>query len=122
MPERPHSLKKHQSHPNQMTQARKNRGLKKHQGQAMEKRSLQKQEKKLKRHHSLKKHQSHLNLLTQMRKKKKMGCPRTIKRKKIPPLLGVKEEVQSFFDFRKDSKNLTIEKKVERVVFMEGAL
>ena len=56
-------------------------GPKKHQGQAMEKRSLQKQEKKLKRPHSLKKHQSHLNLLTQARKKKK-GCPRTIKGKK----------------------------------------
>ena len=35
-------------------------------------------------------------------------------------LLGVKEEVQSFFDFQKDSKNLTIEKKVEKVVFMAG--
>ena len=86
-----HSLKKHQSHPNQMNlkkyqsplmiQTRKNRSLKKHQGQAMEKRLLQRQGKKLKRPHSLKKHQSHLNLLTQVRKKKK-GCPRTIKRKK----------------------------------------
>ena len=39
-----------------------------------------------------------------------------IKRKKIPPLLGVKEEVQSFYDLQKNSKNLTIEKKVEKVV------
>ena len=38
----------------------------------------------------------------------------------MPPLLGVKEEVQSFFDLQKESKNLTIEKKVENVVFMEG--
>ena len=37
-----------------------------------------------------------------------------------PPLLGVKEKAQSFFDLPKDSKNLTIEKKVERVVFMRG--
>ena len=55
---RPHGLKKHQSHPNQinlkmhqshqglsMTQARKNRDLKKHKGQAMENRPLQRQEK-----------------------------------------------------------------------------
>ena len=33
-------------------------------------------------------------------------------------MLGVKEEVQSFFDIQKESKNLTIEKKVEKVVFM----
>ena len=37
---------------------------------------------------------------------------------KESPLLGVKEEVQSFFDIQKESKNLTIEKKVEKVVFM----
>ena len=36
------------------------------------------------------------------------------------PLLWVKEEVQSFFDLRKDSENLTIKKKVEKVVFMGG--
>ena len=40
------------------------------------------------------------------------------KKKDIPPLLGVKEEVQSFFDLQKDSKNLTIERKVEKVFFM----
>ena len=39
---------------------------------------------------------------------------------KEPPLLGMKEEAQSFFDFQKESKNLTIEKKVEKVVFMAG--
>ena len=38
----------------------------------------------------------------------------------MPPLLGVKEEVQSFFDLQKESKNLTIEKKVEKAVFMAG--
>ena len=32
----------------------------------------------------------------------------------------MKKEVQSFFDLWKDSKNLTIKKKVERVVFMGG--
>ena len=81
------SLKKNQSHSNQMNlkkyqgllmiQARKNRSLKK----SMEKRPLQRQEKKLKRPHSLKKHQSHLNLLTQAWKKKKKDCSRTKKSK-----------------------------------------
>ena len=42
------------------------------------------------------------------------------KEKKIPPLLGVKEEAQSFFDIQKESKNLAIEKKVEKAVFMVG--
>ena len=37
-----------------------------------------------------------------------------------PPLLGVKEKAQSFFDLPKDSKNLAIEKKVERVDFIRG--
>ena len=37
-----------------------------------------------------------------------------------PPLLGVKEEAQSVFDLRKDSKNLTNEKEVKTVVFMRG--
>ena len=88
-----HSLKKHQSYSNQMNlkrykghqgllmmQARKNKSLIKHQGQAIEKRPLQRQEKKQKRPHSRKKHQSQLNLLTQSRKKK--GHLRMIKRKK----------------------------------------
>ena len=35
-------------------------------------------------------------------------------------LLGMKEEAQSFFDLQMESKNLTIEKKVEEVVFMAG--
>ena len=39
---------------------------------------------------------------------------------KGPPLLGVEEEFQSFFDLQKEIKNLTIEKKVEKVVFMAG--
>ena len=46
------------------------------------------------------------------------GLPKDNKWEKIPPLLGVKEEVQSFFDLQKDNKILTIKKKVERVVFM----
>ena len=36
------------------------------------------------------------------------------------PLLGVKKKSQSFFDLRKDSKNLTNEKELKRVVFMRG--
>ena len=44
------------------------------------------------------------------------GPPKDDKEKKI--LLGVKDESQSFFNSRKDSKNLTIEKKVKQVVFM----
>ena len=35
--------------------------------------------------------------------------------------MGMKEKVQGFFDLRKESKNLAIEKKVERVVFMGGS-
>ena len=46
--------------------------------------------------------------------------PKDDKEKKIPPLLRVKEEVQGLFDLRKESKNLTIQKKVKRVVFMGG--
>ena len=34
--------------------------------------------------------------------------------------MSVKEETQSFFDLQKDSKHLTIEKKVEKAVFMAG--
>ena len=37
---------------------------------------------------------------------------------KEPPLLGMKEEAHSFFDLQKESKNLTIEKKVEKAVLM----
>ena len=35
-----------------------------------------------------------------------------------PPFLRMKEEVQSFFDLQKESKNLTVKKKVEKAVFM----
>ena len=38
----------------------------------------------------------------------------------MPPLLELKEEVQSFFDLQKESKNLTIKEKVEKVVFVAG--
>ena len=34
--------------------------------------------------------------------------------------MGIKEEVQSFFDLQKESKNLTIKKNVEKAVFMAG--
>ena len=46
------------------------------------------------------------------------GLSQDDKEKKMSPLLGVKKEIQSFFDLQKDSKNLTIEKKVEKTVFM----
>ena len=35
-------------------------------------------------------------------------------------MLGVKQEVQTFFDLQKESKNLAIEKKVEKTVLMAG--
>ena len=35
-------------------------------------------------------------------------------------MLGVKEDDQSYFDLEKARKNLTIEKKVEKAVFMVG--
>ena len=46
--------------------------------------------------------------------------PKDDKGEKMSSLLGMKEESQSFFDIQKDSKNLTIEKKVKKVVFMAG--
>ena len=46
--------------------------------------------------------------------------PKDDKGEKTPSLLGMKEESQSFFDIQKDSKNLTIEKKMKKVVFMAG--
>ena len=59
--------------------------------------------------------------ITDSNEEEEEGLPKDDKGKKIPPLLGVKEEGQSFFDLQKDSKNLTIEKKVEKVVFMAGS-
>ena len=64
--------------------------------QPMEKRPLQRQEKKLKRLHGLKKHQSHLNLLTKARKKKK-GCPRTIRGKNTPSFARGERRSSKFF-------------------------
>ena len=42
------------------------------------------------------------------------------KEEEEPPLLGLKEEAQGFFDSWKKSKTLTLEKRVEKVVFMGG--
>ena len=115
------SLKKYQGHQGLlMIQAEKNRGLKKH--QAMEKEVPTKSGKKLKRPHSLKKHQIYLNLLIQATKKKEKGRPRTIKGEKMPPSLGVEEEAKRFLDIKKESKNFTIDKKVEKAVFMAGTM
>ena len=47
------------------------------------------------------------------------GPSKDNKEKKMSPLLGVKED-QSFFKLRKQSKNLTIDKKMEKVVFIAG--
>ena len=59
------NLKKHQGHQSLlMIKARKDRALKRYQGQAMDKRPLQKQAKKLKRPQRLKKHQSHPNQMS----------------------------------------------------------
>ena len=102
------NLKKYQG--NQgilMIEARKNRSLK----SSMEKRPLQRQEKKVK-----KAPKSPEFIESSEEEEEKL--PKDDKRKKIPPLLGVKEEAQSFFDLQKESKNFAIEKKVEKVVFM----
>ena len=42
------------------------------------------------------------------------------KEDKEPPLLKLKEEAQGFFYTWKESKNFTLEKRVEKVVFMGG--
>ena len=67
----------------------------------------------------VKKTSLNLNLLTQVRKRRRRRL-KMMKRKKYFLCWGVKEEVQSFFDLQKDSKNLTIKKKVGKVVFMAG--
>ena len=51
---------------------------------------------------------------------KEQELPRDDKEKKIHPFLGLKEEVQGSFELRKESKNSTFKKKVEKVVFMRG--
>ena len=70
--------------------------------------------KKLKRSHSLKKHQSHLNLLTQAKKKKRMT------KTKNTSFTWAEGRSPKFFASWKDSQNLTIEKKVKKLVFMRG--
>ena len=41
---------------------------------------------------------------------------------KEPPLLGMKEKAQSFFDLQKECKNLTIKKKVEKQFLWRGPI
>ena len=120
-PHRPCSLKKH--HPSQMNlkkhhnhvnllmiQARKDRSLRK----PMEKKVATRARKKVKKTSHPKKAPKSPEFIDSSKEeelpKDDIG----------PPLLGVKEKAQSFFDLPKDSKNLTIEKKVGRVVFMRG--
>ena len=88
--------------------------------QAMVKRLLQRQEKKFKKPHRLKKAPKSPEFIDSSKEsEEEEGLPKDDKGKKMSPLLGVKED-QIFFDPRKESKNLTIEKKVEKVVFMAG--
>ena len=116
-----HSLKKH--HPNQMN-LKKYQGLlmiQAREGQKPKKASRSSDGKKTttKAGEKVKKTSLNLNLLTQVRKRRRRHL-KMMKRKKYFLCWGVKEEVQSFFDLQKDSKNLTIKKKVGKVVFMAG--
>ena len=76
----------------------------------MEKRSLQRQGKKVKKTPQTKK----------APKSPEFVDTDTDDEQRLSPLLGMKEEFQGFFDLQKESKNLTIKKKVEKAVFMAG--
>ena len=106
------NLKEHQNHLNLLIiQARKDRSLRK----PMEKRLLQGQEKKVKKTSHPKKAPKSPEFIDSSKKEEELP-----KDDIGPPLLGVKEKAQSFFDLPKDSKNFAIEKKVERVDFIRG--
>ena len=85
----------------------------------MEKRLVQRLEKKVKKALQPKKAPKSPEFIDSSEEEEE-GLPKDNKEKKIRPLLGVKEEVQSFFDPRKESKNLTFKKMVEKVAFMSG--
>ena len=87
------------------------RSLKKH--PAMEKISLQRQEKKVKKTSQPKKSPKSPKFIDSSEKEEEC-LPQDDKGKKMPPLLGVKEEAQSFFDLQRKSKNLTFEKKIRK--------
>ena len=91
-----------------MTQARKNRSLKKLQGQSMEKKTATKVGKKVKKTPKPKKARKSPEFIDLSDKEEE--SPQVDKGKIIPPLLRMEEEVQSFFYLRKESKNLTIKK------------
>ena len=63
----------------------------------MEKRSLQKQEKKVKKTRQPKKAPKSSEFIDSCGEEEE-GLPKDNKGKTIPPLLGVKEETQDFFD------------------------
>ena len=94
-----------------MTQAK----LKKY--QAMEKKTARKAGKKVEKTSRHKKAPKSPEFIDSSEENEE-GLPQDDKEKKMSSLLGVKEEIQSFFDLQKDSKNLAIEKKVEKAVFM----
>ena len=102
-----------------MIQVRKDRSLKKYQGQAIEKRLLQRQKKKVKKTSQPKKAPKSPEF-NDSSEEEEEGPPKNNKRKKMLPLLGVKEEVQNFFGLQEEKNNLTIKKKVEKVVFKAG--
>ena len=83
-----------------------NRSLKKYQVQAIEKRSLQKQEKKVKKALQPKKAPKSPEFIEtdDSSEEEEEGLPKDDNGEKITPLLGVKEEVQSFFIFRRIEK------------------
>ena len=104
-----------------MIQTRKNRSLKKH--QAMEKKTATKTGKKVKKTLQPKKAPKSPEFVDTDSADTDDEQELSVKKSnnyKGPPLLGVEEEFQSFFDLQKERKNLTIEKKVEKVVFMAG--
>ena len=82
---------------------------KKHQGQAMEKKVTTKAGKKVKKTPQPKKPPRSPEFIDSSEEEE--GSPKDDKGKKTPPSLEMKEKVQSFFDFQKDSKNLTIKRK-----------
>ena len=84
-----------------------------------QKKPLQRQEKKVNKTSQTKKAPKSPEFIDSSEEEEER-LPQDDKERKIPPLLGVKEEVESFFDLQKDSKHLTIKKKLAKVVFIKG--
>ena len=101
-----------------MTQARKNRSLKNPSRSSDGKKAATKAGRKVKNTPPPKKAPKSPEFIDSSEEEE--GPSQDNKGEKIPPLLGMKEEVQGFLDLRKESKKLTIKKKVQRVVFERG--